>query len=768
MKFMKFPIALLLITVLVLPSVCFYPASGSSGSTPANDETFFGVTFGGNTTSEAKLLIDKVKGYTNLFVVDNWDIALNETALNEICQYAVDANLSIMVYFNFIFMTASQLNPSRLDLFTQAGLEPFHIPWLSSAYDRWGEKFLGAYILDEPGGKQIDVGHYSGFTTVYSGRNQTTFANVSDYSDAANRFVRGLDSRYYLGQLINFSYPGSIPNATGRAIPVFTADNALYWFDYLAGYDAVFAELGWNHNEAQHIALCRGAANVQNKQWGAIITWASNDPPYLASGSQMLEELNVAYSSGAKYMIVFNYPQINPYGALTEEHFTAMETFWNQIHSSPRNAAEKVDQVALVLPKDYGWGMRQPDDKIWGLWPADDLSPLVGERIATLINEYGLKLDIIYDDPQFNYTEKYSKIYYWNSSTPIYLSSVPIIIPSNELYATLLIAAIAIICIPSYVITKRKKRRKPEAILAGSASKARKTNFGRGKLELVGNTIRFQTEKGYLRKRKEIAREIPVTDVESIKRVGSEFSVTWKGITDIFVIEETDLVGTINERITETQEKQRRMLQDKEAAKQERNELAKILSVAIEITGSLFDVLRSLHGQVDWNRVESYSKRSEEKWKGLHEQKDWAIDLDFTKLLLAVKAHHPKEASKETYSILRTLYEYFRGLTSKNEFLDEIHPNCHDAKTTILAYYTLNDVILGTIVGDEEIGRESNEIVTMLDELSKRTDLKINVEALKGVINKLGIKKGNEGVIEETRMVFRQQLKAIMPDLGTA
>ena len=27
-----------------------------------------------------------------------------------------------------------------------------------------------------------------------------------------------------------------------------------------------------------------------------------------------------------------------------------------------------------------------------------------------------LKLDIIYDDPQFNYEEKYSQIYYWNST----------------------------------------------------------------------------------------------------------------------------------------------------------------------------------------------------------------------------------------------------------------------------------------------------------------------------------------------------------------
>ena len=198
---------------------------------------------------------------------------------------------------------------------------------------------------------------------------------------------------------------------------MFTADYALYWFDYLAGYDAVFVELGWNHNQTQHIALCRGAANVQEKDWGTIITWATNDPPYFASGTEMLQDMNTAYNSRAKYLIVFNYPQINPYGALTEEHFTAMKTFWANIHSFPGNALEKTDdQVAFVRPKDYGWGMRDGNDNIWGIYPPDDLTPQIGQKMATLLNKYGSKLDIIYDDPQFNYTDKYSKIYFWNDT----------------------------------------------------------------------------------------------------------------------------------------------------------------------------------------------------------------------------------------------------------------------------------------------------------------------------------------------------------------
>ncbi|MBN1784781.1 MAG: hypothetical protein JW815_03495, partial [Candidatus Bathyarchaeota archaeon] len=198
----------------------------------------------------------------------------------------------------------------------------------------------------------------------------------------------------------------------------FTSDFALYWFDYLAGYDTVFVEFGWNHSIPQHVGLGRGAANVQNKEWGAIITWTFQQPPYLEDGTQLLEDLKTAYQAGAKYLIVFNYPtypQDNPYGILEDEHFDAMETFWNMTHS-PQNSLEKVEaEAAFVLPKDYGWGMLRPDDNIWfPEWGPDNKSTLIWENMNTLIAKYGLKLDIIYDDPRFSFEEEYSNIYMWN------------------------------------------------------------------------------------------------------------------------------------------------------------------------------------------------------------------------------------------------------------------------------------------------------------------------------------------------------------------
>ena len=88
----------LLVTALLLPTVYVYyqvkkePPEGF----------FFGVSFGLETALEAKLLIDKVKTYTNFFLVNSWDISNNETALNEVCNYAAESGLSFMVFFDFI------------------------------------------------------------------------------------------------------------------------------------------------------------------------------------------------------------------------------------------------------------------------------------------------------------------------------------------------------------------------------------------------------------------------------------------------------------------------------------------------------------------------------------------------------------------------------------------------------------------------------------------------------------------------------------------
>ena len=243
-----------------------------------------------------------------------------------------------------------------------------------------------------------------------------------------------------------------------------------------------------------------------------------------------------------------------------------------------------------------------------------------------------------------------------------------------------------------------------EKVFSESLVKAHLIGLGSGTLEFIDDTIKFQIETGRLRKRRELSREIPMSDIEAINRVGNELSITWKGSTDIFVIEKAELVGTIFEKIPKASEEQKRLFEDKKVVKQQSNEVSKMVNAAMGITDSLFDILRSLHGWVDWNRIEYLLKKSVKKAKDLKDQKSNLLELDFSKLTLAIKERTQEEIAKETFNLLRLVYDYFIGADSENETIKEIHPNYFDAKTIIQAHYLLNDIVLGSIIGDEEIG----------------------------------------------------------------
>ena len=202
--------------------------------------------------------------------------------------------------------------------------------------------------------------------------------------------------------------------------PIFTSDYGLYWWDYKSGYDVVLAQLGWNNSVAQEIALVRGAANLQGKSWGTILTWKYTQAPYLADGNEVFNQMKTSYENGAQYVILFNYAEnmSGPYGTLQEEHFQALERFWNEVvqNSSVVHGGIKAKAV-LVLPKDYGWGMRNPQDSIWGLWKADSSSQQLWNQVQNKIAEYGSKLDVVYDDSSYPVVGRYSQVFYWNQTS---------------------------------------------------------------------------------------------------------------------------------------------------------------------------------------------------------------------------------------------------------------------------------------------------------------------------------------------------------------
>jgi hypothetical protein len=361
-----------------------------------------GVAFCGNTTAEAKLLIDRVKGYTNLFVVQSGQASNNKTSLNEIVDFAVDSGLNVIVYFGWF-------DPDQ----------SWRLAWLDFAKQRWGSRFSGVYLNDELGGRYLDA-NWTGYFGRIKQRGTPSYqahasaidealqgSHPQNNDEAAQHFVYTLKTSIGLGELEN------------RTITAFTSDYVLFWFDYVGGYDVMLSQFGWNQSINQDISLIRGAARMQNKTWGAIITWKYNKPPYLDSGDTIYNQLLTAYNAGAKYGIIFNFPQLegNPYGVMTDEHFEALELFWDTITTKPRSSDDSIEaEAVLVLPKNYGWGMRHPDDRIWGVWGPDENSAQIWDILHKLLSQYGLRLDIVYDDPLFDVSREYSKIYYWNQT----------------------------------------------------------------------------------------------------------------------------------------------------------------------------------------------------------------------------------------------------------------------------------------------------------------------------------------------------------------
>ncbi len=259
----------ILITIIVSP--LFLVALNVGIDEQDSDPDFFlGVEYAIDNYSVegCKALVDRVKNFTNVFVVDSVGITFDINNLNEVCDYVYDAGLYFYVFFISIHYE------SEGDYIFRYNYYP-HI-WITRAKEKYGDKFLGAYAMDEPGGNQLDAGSFQ------------LVKDAKDQTEAADVYLEWLyiHIEYYL-------YAREYEDIT-----VLTSDYGLYWFDYKSGYDTILAEFAWNHSRPLHVALCRGAANVQNKDWGVMVTWTYDGPPYLVSGDELYDDLISAYHNG--------------------------------------------------------------------------------------------------------------------------------------------------------------------------------------------------------------------------------------------------------------------------------------------------------------------------------------------------------------------------------------------------------------------------------------------------------------------------------------
>ena len=277
--------------LIALIAISLFIALNTYSNQTSARQFYVGVeyAYGNNQTTEVQIsqieaLVNKVKDYTNLFVMGDVSLTFNQTALTQACD---------------IIYNDSKLN--FIILFTGGDKYSFNIAqWMFEAKDRYGDRFLSVYKYDEPGGNQID-------NTPSQLINKTVISPDATYSQISNAYVGNLSF------MINFYQTYGRVNFT-------TADYGLYWFDYASNYTSIFAEFVGNESRQRIIALDRGAAEAFGKEWGVIVNWKYNQAPYLESGPELYKDLSLAYSAGAKYGIVFSYPtfpETNQFGILT-------------------------------------------------------------------------------------------------------------------------------------------------------------------------------------------------------------------------------------------------------------------------------------------------------------------------------------------------------------------------------------------------------------------------------------------------------------------
>ena len=395
-------LVIFLVVILISAFIINSTSSNIAQSAETSTSLYFGVAVAFESIDETLRIVDEVSSYTNFFVIGCYGPLIqtnvsrpkyNETRLSYISEYVYEKGLRFIVYSD---------DPS----FPSA-------EWLDDAKVNFGDKFVGIYYYDEPGGKQLDQANYPAF---YYAQN---------FSDAADRYVNTVNWWLRSGP---FSIGRSLGDRT--EIQLFTSDYGLYWFDYQAGYDTVFAEYGWNsgwedYSRQLNAALVRGAATAMKKDWGIMITWAYQQPPYMESGPDLYEDMMSAYQNGAKYIIVFDSNEDWTENVLHQDHFDAMKQFWQYAQTNPRTAMPLSSRSVYVLPEDYGEGFRGPDDTIWGLWRADfnvaegsqNFTNSIRMSISYLLQMFGPKLDIVY--PTADQTVEslgYENVFYWNDT----------------------------------------------------------------------------------------------------------------------------------------------------------------------------------------------------------------------------------------------------------------------------------------------------------------------------------------------------------------
>ncbi|MGD6808932.1 MAG: hypothetical protein ACQCN3_04465 [Candidatus Bathyarchaeia archaeon] len=89
----------------------------------------------------------------------------------------------------------------------------------------------------------------------------------------------------------------------------------------------------------------------------------------------------------------------------------ALEDFWNEVvnNSVVVHGSVKADSV-LVLPKNFGGGLRWREDIVWGVFKGDEASGVLWDLLQSALDSYGYALDVVFDDAVYPLSKQYTNV----------------------------------------------------------------------------------------------------------------------------------------------------------------------------------------------------------------------------------------------------------------------------------------------------------------------------------------------------------------------
>jgi hypothetical protein len=192
-----------------------------------------------------------------------------------------------------------------------------------------------------------------------------------------------------------------------------------------------------------------------------------------------------------------------------------------------------------------------------------------------------------------------------------------------------------------------------------------------------------------------------------------------------------------------------------------KNAQRQTLSESMSIVDSLFDILLSLHGRVDWARTGKCLTLAQDHVAHLAKASLVKFPFDFSELSSAVSLHTLDSISAEVYRQLTLFYPTFQSLElSDTPIITNSKPSL--VMDAMQSYYVLNDILIGVAVGDEKIAEEIAQLSNMLAKLANDSGITLKVDEMISPLKRLSSEKIAESLKTDIRSSFACQLKLLM------